>query len=380
MVRRQKNNFLTRMKNHSFLVSQVVLASMAFALVICGNHARASVTIYFSGNDIISTVTPPGPRITFATLLPSLQGLAFDTSGNLFVAGGGKVSEITPAGVASDFATLPPGFNGYGMTIDAANNLYVAATSSPQILKITPGGAISVFATLTYGSTGLAIDSIGNLYAVGGDRLIKIPAGGGPGSSYVTLPSNNNYGLAFDSFGYLYVSDLGTTNLLKIPPGGGSYTTFGTLIAGTDGLAFDSSGNLYAAHLFADAISVITPDGTASVFATGLSGPRYLVVKPDPFVLRITAVNKVGNDLRASFNSQTGSNYALQGRADLSSGTWATLAGTTNPGTGGTMQQMLTNALLQPQQFYRAQQLPRSPARFTSVRPPLDLRFRPFQD
>ncbi len=103
---------------------------------------------------------------------------------------------------------------------------------------------------------------------------------------------------------------------------------------------------------------MVTSNGTTTTFATLLNGPRYLTFKPDPFVLKITAVNKAGNDLRVSFNSQTGFNYAIQSRADLDSGTWATLAGTTNSGTGGTVLQTLTNALAQPQQFYRAQQLP----------------------
>ena len=253
--------------------------------------SNAVPTIYFTANDIVRKLTPPGPATTFATLpvFTSPQGLVFDTSGNLFVAGGTTVSKITPAGVVSLFANLPPGSSGYGMAIDAGNNLYVAGPSSTQIVKITPGGAVSIYATLSGGSTGLTMDSIGNLYAVGGNTVKRIPAGGGTASIYATLPSNNLYGLAFDSFGSLYVSDLTTTTLYKVSPGGGSYTSFGTLIAGTDGLAFDNSGNLYAAHLFADAISKVTPNGIASVLGASLSGPRYLTVKPDTTALQSTA-------------------------------------------------------------------------------------------
>jgi hypothetical protein len=269
------------MNKYSFGIA--LAAGVAFALSPWRARAQVAPTIYFSGNDVVFTYTPPGPKTLFATLpvFTSPQGLAFDSSGNLFVAGGGNVSKITPAGVVSPFANLPPGsFGGYGMAIDADNNLYVAGAATVQIVKITPAGTVSTYATLSGGSTGLAIDSIGNLYALGGNEVKKIPAGGGAASIYATLPGNNNYGLAFDSFGYLYVSDLTSANLNKIPPGGGSYTPFGTLIAGSDGLAFDYSGNLYAAHLYADAISVVTPNGTASVFATGLSGPRYLAIKP----------------------------------------------------------------------------------------------------
>jgi hypothetical protein len=270
------------MKKHPFCIA--LAAGVVLTLSPWRAPAQAPVTIYYTGNDVVKKLTPPGPATIFANLpaFTSPQGLAFDSSGNLFVAGGGNVTKITPAGVVSLFANLPPGsFGGYGIAIDAADNLYVGGAATVQIVKITPGGVVSIYATLTTGTTGLAIDGVGNLYKLGGDNTVKmIPAGGGPASIYATLPGNNLYGLAFDSFGNLYASDLTSVNLYKIPPGGGSYTTFGTLIAGSDGLAFDYSGNLYAAHLFADAISRVTASGTASVVGTSLSGPRYLAFKP----------------------------------------------------------------------------------------------------
>ena len=349
------------MRKYPFLVSLAMAAGLAFTLLLPCARAQATTTIYFTANDVIETFTPPGPMTNFANLpvFTNPEGLAFDTSGNLFVAGGGDVSKITPGGTVSLFATLP-GFGGYGMAIDAGNNLYVAGAASVEIKKITPGGVVSTYATLSEGHTGLAIDSIGNLYTVGGGNTIKkIPVGGGAVSIYATLPGNNNYGLAFDSAGYLYASDITTLTLFKIPPGGGSYTNFGTLSSGVKGLAFDHNGNLYATQPYEDKISMITPDGTTSTFATGLSGPRYLTFAPGTAnALRITAVERFGNDLRLSYTSLAGTNYAVQSRADLSSGAWATLPGTTNSGTGSTLQKTLTNAFTAPQQFYRVQQVP----------------------
>ena len=311
------------MKKSSFSLPLALAAEVAFALSACGNRAQAAETIYYTGNDVVRKFTPPGPGTTFATLptYTSPQGLAFDTSGNLFVAGAGNVSKITPAGVVSAFVTLPPGsFGGYGLAIDTGNNLYLAGAASLEIKKITPGGAVSTYKTLTTGTTGLAIDSAGNLYKVGGGyEVLKIPAGGGAASIYATLGGNNLYGLAFDSFGYLYASDLTQATLYKIPPGGGSYTTFGTLIAGSDGLAFDSSGNLYAANLYSDAISVITPNGTASVYGSSLSGPRYLAFKPGPLAAVraagcVTAIpGGTGNFTNFSAASLSDTNIAFYG-------------------------------------------------------------------
>jgi hypothetical protein len=77
----------------------------------------------------------------------------------------------------------------------------------------------------------------------------------------------------------------------------------------------------------------------------------------ETFELRITAVERLGNDLRLSFTSLSGKNYELQGRSDLSPGLWSSLPGTI-PGTGGIAQATVTNAFGLPQQFYRIHQLP----------------------
>ncbi len=59
------------------------------------------------------------------------------------------------------------------------------------------------------------------------------------------------WGMAFDSGGNLYVSDMPNGNLYKIPPGGGtadSGTLLATLGETLAGLAFDDSGKLYASR------------------------------------------------------------------------------------------------------------------------------------
>jgi len=259
-------------------------------LLLTTFDARADVTIYLSAyNDIIYSYTPPGPKILFAQLPGGAnpQGLAFDTSGNLFAAGD-HVYKITPGGTVSLFATLPSPFNAYGMVIDADNNLYVAGAASNEIKKVTPGGTVSTYATgLPYTSRGLAIDDSGNLYVGGADDTIRKIAVGGAVSTYANVPG---YGLAFDSAGYLYAASLSSTTIYKIIPGGGSYTSFGTLIAGNEGLAFDYSGDLYSAQYYADAIARITPDGTTTNFASNMSNPRYLAFRPGTN----TAVRAVG--------------------------------------------------------------------------------------
>jgi DNA-binding beta-propeller fold protein YncE len=103
------------------------------------------------------------------------------------------------------------------------------------ILKFTPGGAVSTFATGLYYPEYLAFDSAGNLYASTGNSIDEI------------TPS-------------------------------GTVSTFATGLDSPNGLAFDGSGNLYVANYFGGTISEITPSGTVSTFATAgldLSGLAF---------------------------------------------------------------------------------------------------------
>ena len=95
-----------------------------------------------------------------------------------------------------------------------------------------------------------------------------------------------------------------------------------------------------------------------ATFSDGSEGVFTMDVPPPPVELRITAAERIGNDLRLSFTSVAGQNYAIQSRADLVSGTWATLAGTEVSGTGETVRITLDNPFTESQQFYRVQVLP----------------------
>ena len=71
----------------------------------------------------------------------------------------------------------------------------------------------------------------------------------------------------------------------------------------------------------------------------------------------MTAVQKVGNDLRLTFSSLLGTNYEVQSRSDLTTGSWGSLAGST-PGNGGTANATVTNAFGPSRQFYRVHPVP----------------------
>lgn len=147
-----------------------------------------------------------------------------------------------------------------GITSDAAGNLYVADTSNNTIRKITPRGVVTTIAG-TAGSFGAA-DGIG-------------------AAARFDTPS----GIAVDSIGNLYVVDTHNHAIRKISPIGLVTTLAGTLgeNGSSDGIggnarfnspssiAIDGVGNLYVTDTLNYTIRKVTPVGVVTTLA-GLAG------------------------------------------------------------------------------------------------------------
>jgi len=193
---------------------------------------------------------------TFASGLNSPVGLAFDTSGNLYVSSfnGNTITKITPGGSQSVFVSPSAGLNHpYYLAFDSAGDLYTANAGINTIQKTTPADVTSIFATITgaSGSDGLAFNSAGDLFVTAGPLALSnggsfIEEYSPTGTDLGPFASGLNHaqGLAFDSSGNLYVASTGTHQVLKFTPGG-SESVFASFGNGASGLAFDSSGNLW---------------------------------------------------------------------------------------------------------------------------------------
>jgi sugar lactone lactonase YvrE len=231
---------------------------------------------------IIYTFSPDGSRTPFAVgnnqFWPT--GLAFDNTGNLFVADfpRGNVIRITPSGVSSIFAS------GLGfpldLTVDSIGNLFVSDFRNGAIYRLTPSGVRTTFATGFF-ATGLALDSAGNLFA-GDDangNIFKFTASG----VRTTFASGLNHplDLTFDNSGNLFEADQGTGTIYSFTPDG-SRSTFASSLGDLAGLAFDSADTLFVADL-AHFVYAFSPDGSRSTLADGLNAPFSLAFNPLPF-------------------------------------------------------------------------------------------------
>ena len=187
----------------------------------------------------------------------SIKAVATDFTVTTFAGKDGTAGSANGTGSAASF-------NGpTGMVSDGVGNLYVCDTGNAIIRKITSAGVVTTFA----GSSGVR----GSQDGTGSAAQFSTPTG-----------------IAFDSFGNLYVSDSGNSTIRKITTDGVVTTFAGTAKSVGDadgvgaaarfnnptGLVIDSSTNfLYIADTFNDTIRMInTADITTSTPVTNPDG------------------------------------------------------------------------------------------------------------
>lgn len=254
---------------------------------------------------------PSLPR--FTRLLPvCLVTLLVSPAGSLR-AEDYAISSFAGVGSSAGSSDGKPGlFNGpYGVTLDAAKNLYVTDTVNNLIRKVSPAGQVSTLAGLAgaSGSTngtgsaarfdfpiGVAVDAAGNVF-VSDSRTATLrritPAGvvtTFAGSPYLYGSADGTgsaarfflpYGLAIDGAGNVYVADGGNHLIRKVTPDGVVSTLAGSVNqpgavngAGTAarfnnpfGVAVDSAGNVYVADSGNHLIRKITAAGVVTTLA-----------------------------------------------------------------------------------------------------------------
>lgn len=108
------------------------------------------------------------------------------------------------------------------------------------------------------------------------NTIYKFHPDGTGGTVFASTPGNAG-GLAFDTAGNLFSGDADYGNIYKITPDG-TPSLFASGLSEPYGLTFDNAGNLFAADLIGGKIYKYAPNGTPSIFATGLNNPTALAV------------------------------------------------------------------------------------------------------
>ncbi len=251
-----------------------------------------------AGGGSASVVSPSG--YTFGS---QVTGVALDGAGNLFVSDhvNSRIIVVTPGGVASVLS-----INGLAsalgfptaLAFDGAGNLYISDYLKGRVVEVstllvagsTSTGMGTVIGTGSYttsvdGITGVAVDSMGNIYIPDGyagadpSRVIKVTAAGVVSLLTPTgITFNHPRGVSVDGMGNIYVADGGNNRIVEITTAGmasvlaiDSLPTPATLGA-PFGVTVDPSGNLYIPDSGNNRILFVNVSGSALTFPITAKG------------------------------------------------------------------------------------------------------------
>ena len=218
----------------------------------------------FAGSGTAGSIDSTGTNATFG----NIEGISLDSKGNIFVAGLGNnlIRKITPEGVVTTFAGsgavgssdgtgIAATFNGPSyMAIDSLDNIYLTDIANHLIRKITPDAVVTTFA---------------------GSGTKATTDGTGTAASF-----NSPWGIAIDSNGNLFVSELAGHVIRKITPSAvvttfagsgtaGSVDSKGILASFKDpmDIDIDSNNNIFVGDRGNHKIRKITSEGVVTTFA-----------------------------------------------------------------------------------------------------------------
>jgi sugar lactone lactonase YvrE len=257
---------------------------------------------------------------TFAsTNLSNPHGLAFDSTGNLFVAnpGSNTISKFNTSGVFVSSISNSNLSGSNGLAIDLQDNLYVSNNTNVLTKFDANGNHLANISGNLDNPSGVAIDSSGNIFVANygsngnGTSVSKFNSSGNFVASVNTFVKGP-WGLAIDDSGNLFVANNSSENpgVLKFNNQGDYLSVIGG--GQLSGIAFDSQGNLYAASYQSGAISKFSSDGVFQFsWSTQSEGgtPRYLAVSavPEPsagFVgLVLTTLFSIGSRKKRAIQS-----------------------------------------------------------------------------
>ncbi len=220
----------------------------AEGLAIRDGHFYVGTISFTASDGTILVVNRDGTVMRRFTIsgLPFVGQVAFNGAGTLFAVAGNIMTgrgEVVRVDLKSGaVTTVAAGFElPNGLVVDRHGNLFVTDLLAGTVSKVTPGGAVSVFASDPLLAPAL-VSQVG-----------------------LTLGPND---LAFSKDGdALYVTNVGKGTVVKVKMGeegetAGAITNF-AIVPTPDGVAFDEKGNLYVTSPFTNSVWVVGKDGSA---------------------------------------------------------------------------------------------------------------------
>jgi len=258
---------------------RIVLPCLLFAQISLIGFAQSGIISTVAGNGAAGFSGDGDPATSAQLYGPT--GVAVDAAGNLYIAdsSNNRIRKVTPGGVITTVAgNGSAGFSGDGgpatsaqlahpndIAVDTAGNLFIVDTNNNRIRKVTPGGVITT---------------------VAGNGSVGFSGDGGPATA---AQLNGPQAVAVDmTAGNLFIADTNNVRIRRVSPGGVITTVAGNgsvgfsgdggpatvaQFSGPEGIAVDSNGNFYISDVYNYRIRKVTAAGIISTVAgNGISG------------------------------------------------------------------------------------------------------------
>jgi sugar lactone lactonase YvrE len=272
------------------------------------------ITTIAGGSGSFSSLGDGGPATQAFLSYP--LGLALDAAGNLYIAdeGNGRIREVNgQTGIISTVAgggTANPGDGGaatqatlypQGVALDTSGNIYIPADGRIRVVWAQTGMISTIAGDGDTGTSGdggpateaevwpglgIAVDGQGNVYVSSwpsevrkisnADGTIMLYAGngycswGGDGLSATIAGLCEPEGLAFDSSGNLYIADAGNSRVRKVTAAGGQLPT---PVISLPGGTYPGPQTVTISDGDEGATIYYTTDGTTPTTASAVYGP-----------------------------------------------------------------------------------------------------------
>jgi hypothetical protein len=206
------------------------------------DHLHSRIIVITPGG-VASVLTING----LASALGLPTGLAFDGAGNLYIAdySNGRVVEVsslfvsgsTSVGIGKVIGTGSYSTTGYeitGVAVDSMGNIYIPdgydGTDPSRVIKVTAAGVASLLTPtgITFSHpAGVSVDGMGNIYVAdqGNNRIVEITTAGVASVLAIKGPTPNSaFGVTVDPSGNLYIPDEGNSRVLFVNVSGAVLT------------------------------------------------------------------------------------------------------------------------------------------------------------
>lgn len=189
------------------------------------------------------------------------------------------------------------------IAIDGSGNVWIPDYTKNTITELSPAGAVlSGTAGYTHGvdhPISVGVDAHGNIWCVDdSDSNLSEFSSSGAASTQINTGSDTNYGVAFDSNGYIWVS--GNGGILAFSSTGTSEASFtGTVEEAS--VATDSSGTIWSVSYGSNSLVHYTSTTSDTTYAVNLKTPSSLAIDSSGNVW----ISNYGNNSLGKFITST---------------------------------------------------------------------------